>query len=127
MENRIDWKEKWEQQADTYSERYHDVPDKEIIVRIQALNDPYSPEWVALWNVLAGRKDTSTGHRLIQLLATYDQKNEFLKRVHCLKAIFKIFDIENMPLQHLISGPSNDFNENYFRLGMKTLESLIAE
>ncbi|MDQ6755844.1 MAG: hypothetical protein M3004_02820 [Bacteroidota bacterium] len=117
-----DWKEGFEQAADLYINEIKKQPSDEIIAEIRKLNNPYDPKWVAMWSILGERKERAIGFKLINILESYDNAASFIKREHCVQAIFKILEINDFALSILITGPTNDFNLNYFKLGIKLLK-----
>jgi hypothetical protein len=124
--NKEDWKEGWEHSVHISIDEVRKLSSNEIIEKIKQLNNPNSPVWAALWSVLGERKERDIGLQLIEVLKEYTVPADFIKRAHCSMAIFKIFDIENLILSNLITGPSNDFNLNYFKLGIKRLQEITG-
>lgn len=117
------WKKGFEEAADAYIKEIKAKSSNEIIKEIKIFNNPYDPKWIAMWVILRERKERDIGLELINVLESYDHPTDFIKREHCVQAIFEIYEIDDLALSTLITGPSNDFNMNYFKLGVKFLKN----
>ncbi len=124
--NHENWREGWGNSVDISKEEIRKFSSKEILEKIKLFTNYYSPVWIAMLAVLEERKEPEVGRELIEFLRTCTGESDFTKREHLVQSIFKIFNIDNLILSTLITGPSNDFSINYFKLGIRRLLEIIG-
>jgi hypothetical protein len=123
--NEESWRNSYGDSVEFYMKKNINYTSNEILDLILKNNDPYKPEWLSFWIVLEQRKEKEIVIKLLKVLESYINPVEFTQRSHCLKTIFGISGINNASLSTLITGPSNDFNINYFKLGIRQIRMLI--
>ena len=128
MVNSEDWHEGWEYSVTLAIAEMRKFSSAELLEKIKVGNDPSEIVNVAMWMVIEERKERNIGFQIVELLQGVAIPSDFMKRERCVSAIFKIFEIENLSLHTLITGPSNnDFNMSYFKLGIRRLKEIIGE